>query len=135
MLLRSGDGLQTPYVYAASWWNSTTVDEYLKDKAQPIWVSLSQGHVELYREIQQVYCGHSQQLEKLLNCQGPFWGRQYFFWHNGAPLTLIYEVFSNKLEAYLGQLPAALTGAHAFNGYGGVGVTGDGQAQPQRQVE
>ena len=25
------------------------VDEYLKDKSKPIWVSLSQGQVELYR--------------------------------------------------------------------------------------
>ncbi len=25
------------------------VDGYLKDKSKPIWISLSQGHVELYR--------------------------------------------------------------------------------------
>lgn len=33
---------------------------------------------------------------------GPFWGRHYVFWHNGKPLTLIYEVFNTALESYLG---------------------------------
>lgn len=36
-------------------------------------------------------------------CEGPFWGRQYLFWHDGKPLTLIYEVFSNQLEQFLGN--------------------------------
>ncbi len=34
--------------------------------------------------------------------EGPFWGRQYFFWHNDKPLTLIYEVFSPSLQRLLG---------------------------------
>ena len=34
--------------------------------------------------------------------EGPFWGRQYFFWHNNKPLTLIYEVFSPALHPQLG---------------------------------
>ena len=33
---------------------------------------------------------------------GPFWGRQYIFWHDGRPLTLIYEVFSPVLQQLLG---------------------------------
>lgn len=33
---------------------------------------------------------------------GPFWGRQYLFWRDGRPLTLIYEVFSPALEEFLG---------------------------------
>eukprot|EP00775_Hariotina_reticulata_P005965 gene5965-6204_t len=80
-----------PLVYAASWWASDTVDQYLADKALPIWVSLSKGHLELYREIQLVECGHNPELEKHFGCAGPFWGRQYYFWHNGKPLTLIHE--------------------------------------------
>jgi hypothetical protein len=36
---------------------------------------------------------------------GPFWGRQYvFYWDGGKPLTAIYEVFSPKLEQYLGKI-------------------------------
>jgi chorismate lyase len=48
-----------------------------------------------------VHHGHNADLEALLGCPGPFWGRQYFFWHDEKPLTLIYEVFSPRLGAYL----------------------------------
>ncbi len=40
-----------PLVYAVSWWRAQEVDVYLSDRSKPIWVSLSQGHVELYREV------------------------------------------------------------------------------------
>lgn len=46
----------------------------------------------------QVQLGHNPQLEQVFGCEGPFWGRQYFFWHKGTPLTLIHEVFSNNLQ-------------------------------------
>ena len=39
--------------------------------------------------------------------RGPFWGRQYLFWHDKQPLTLIYEVFSTSLEQYLGPCRVA----------------------------
>ncbi|GFR46140.1 hypothetical protein Agub_g7666 [Astrephomene gubernaculifera] len=147
-----------PLVYASSWWNAATVDEYLRDRSQPIWMSLSQGHVELYREVHALFRGHSRtrastqqgpegaprtdaaqgthsprgcssgsaaaggvaavgssqlgapdgmeegSLEALLGCEGPFWGRQYIFWSGGKPLTLIYEVFSPRLQEYLGPM-------------------------------
>ncbi len=53
VLLRS-EGSGTPLVYAASWWNAGVADSYMRDRSQPIWSNLSKGHVELYREIQQV---------------------------------------------------------------------------------
>ncbi|KAG1664696.1 hypothetical protein FOA52_006671 [Chlamydomonas sp. UWO 241] len=105
VLLRPGGKECAPLVYACSWWNATDVDTYLSDKSKPIWVSLSQEHVELYREVQLVYHGHSASLERLLQCEGPFWGRSYIFWHNARPLTLIYEVFSNRLLEQLGPPP------------------------------
>ena len=37
----------------------TQVNEYLKDRRQPIWASLSATRTELYRDIQAVYYGHS----------------------------------------------------------------------------
>lgn len=52
-LLRAG-GEGAPLVYAASWWCSATVSDYLKDGARPIWVSLSMGQVEVFREILEV---------------------------------------------------------------------------------
>ncbi|GLC59123.1 hypothetical protein PLESTB_001450700 [Pleodorina starrii] len=103
---QSSSALQ-PLVFASSWWNADTIDEYLRDKSQPIWLSLSQGHVELYREVHALFRGDSPPLEELLGCRGPFWGRQYIFWSGGRPLTLIYEVFSPRLQQYLGPQQAA----------------------------
>ena len=65
MLLRLPDnekGSKQAMVYACSWWDAAHVSEYLKDSSRPIWESLSQGRTELYRDIQQVYCGHSDYL-------------------------------------------------------------------------
>jgi hypothetical protein len=42
---------QQPLVYACSWWNAAQAGQYLQDRSLPIWNSLSQGHVELYREV------------------------------------------------------------------------------------
>jgi hypothetical protein len=56
----------------------------------------------------QVSLGHNEQLEQHFGCPGPFWSRQYYFWHGGTPLTLIHEVFSPKLEAYLGPTTECL---------------------------
>ena len=88
--------------YASSWWEASHVDEYLQNRSLPIWVSLAKIRTELYRDIQGIYCGYSQALEKGFGETGPFWGRHYLFWHYGKPLTLIYEVFSPYLTNYLG---------------------------------
>jgi chorismate lyase len=67
-----------------------------------VWANLSAGRAELFRDILRLQLGHSVQLEKLLGCNGPFWARDYLFVRNGQPLTLIHEVFSNRLDIYLG---------------------------------
>jgi chorismate lyase len=88
--------------YATSWWEASHVDEYLHNRSIPIWSSLANLRMELYRDIREAFLGHSEALEIAFGCPGPFWGRYYLFWHDGKPLTLIYEVFSNSLETYLG---------------------------------
>ncbi|WP_267383659.1 chorismate lyase [Cyanobacterium sp. uoEpiScrs1] len=88
--------------YAASWWNEAHIDEYLQNRSLPIWESLSRSYTELYRDIQGIYYGNCTALEEKFGEKGPFWGRHYLFWHNGKPLTLIYEVFSPYLRKYLG---------------------------------
>lgn len=60
--------------------------------------------MELHRDIQTVFAGGSSELQQHLGPGGLFWGRQYLFWHNGRPLTLIHEVFSRRLDTYLGPL-------------------------------
>ncbi len=92
--------------YAVSWWDASQVDDYLENRNLPIWENLSRRHTELYREVQCLYHGVSAPLESAFQEKGPFWGRHYLFWHNGKPLTLIYEVFSPYLRRYLG--PVAL---------------------------
>ena len=64
VFLRSPGEDHLPLVYAASWWSADHVDKFLRDKQQPIWASLSQGHIELFREIQQVHYGNSEFLEE-----------------------------------------------------------------------
>ena len=90
--------------YATSWWEASHVDEYLKNRSLPIWASLTQSRTELYRDVQGIHYGNNEALEAGFNQKGPFWGRHYLFWHNGQPLTLIYEVFSPYLTKYLGAM-------------------------------
>ena len=91
-------------LYATSWWEASHVDEYLKNRSLPIWASLTQSRTELYRDVQGIHYGNNEALEAGFNQKGPFWGRHYLFWHNGQPLTLIYEVFSPYLTKYLGAM-------------------------------
>ena len=90
--------------YAASWWDASNIDDYLQNRSQPVWRSLSTLHTELYRDVRGVYCGYSPGLEAAFGEKAPFWGRHYLFWHDRQPLTLIYEVFSPYLQKYLGKM-------------------------------
>lgn len=100
--LRTASGQRL--AYATSWWEASHVDEYLQNRSLPIWASLARLRTELYRDIQGIHYGHSQPLEDAFGERGPLWGRYYLFWHNGKPLTLIYEVFSPYLTRYLGPM-------------------------------
>ncbi len=90
--------------YATSWWEASHVDEYLQNRSLPIWASLARLRTELYRDVRGVCYGTSSVLEETFGESGPFWGRHYLFWHDGQPLTLIYEVFSPYLQRYLGSM-------------------------------
>ncbi len=100
--LRTASGQRL--AYATSWWEASHVDDYLQNRSLPIWASLARLRTELYRDIQGIHYGRSPQLEAAFNESGPFWGRHYLFWHDGQPLTLIYEVFSPYLRRYLGEI-------------------------------
>ena len=97
------DGVSsTPMVYAASWWSRETFDRYMTDSAEPMWNNLRSQNVELYREVRRVYMGDRPELEAVFGKPGPYWGRHYIFWHKGAPMTVVYEVFNPALERQLG---------------------------------
>lgn len=90
--------------YATSWWEADHVDEYLHNRSLPIWSSLAHLRMELYRDVRQIFVGTSKSLTAEFDQQGDIWGRNYLFWHDGKPITLIYEVFSPVLERYIGAM-------------------------------
>ncbi|WP_414516215.1 chorismate lyase [Nostoc sp. PCC 9305] len=98
--LRTASGQRL--AYATSWWTANHVNEYLQNQNLPIWASLTSQRIELYRDVQGIHYGKSVALELAFGQTGAFWGRHYLFWHQGQPLTLIYEVFSPYLRKYIG---------------------------------
>ncbi|MBD3882281.1 chorismate lyase [Phormidium tenue FACHB-886] len=98
--LQTASGQRT--AYATSWWVADRVDEFLHNQSLPIGLNVARSRKELYRDIQGIHYGHSAALELAFGYPGPFWGRHYLFWHQGQPITLIYEVFSPYLTQYLG---------------------------------
>ena len=95
-------GSSAPMVYAASWWSEETFKTYMTDDESPMWTNLRSQNVELYREVRRVYLGDNAALEAVFGAEGPFWGRHYIFWHEGEPMTVVYEVFNPALERQLG---------------------------------
>lgn len=90
-------------VYAASWWAAEEVKAALPLLQQPVWKTLQEQRAELYRSLERLYYGTSPDLERIFGVKGPFWARHYFFYRHGRPLTLIYEAFSPRLNAILGD--------------------------------
>ena len=89
--------------WAESWWNAEQVSENLKAKEEPIWKNLTQDRSELFREVDSISLVNSEWLEDEFCFQGPFWSRNYRFFRNKKPLTIIREVFNPHLENLLGS--------------------------------
>jgi chorismate lyase len=90
---------QQPLLYATSWWNSDHLAQCLPHPDLPIGQNLIQEKLETFREVRRLYYGEAEPVARLLNCRGPFWARHYLLLHRGQPLTVIYEVFSSRLQA------------------------------------
>jgi chorismate lyase len=118
--------------YACSWWNAQDVAGFLPDQAAPIGGALAAQRHEIHRELLGVVhaVGHAG-LEEGLGLPGrggssgsssaglgaeaaqvaapgadwgarALWGRWYVMRQGGAPLCVVYEVFSPALERLLG---------------------------------
>ncbi len=96
--------------WAESWWNSAQVSENLKAKEEPIWKNLTQDRSELFREVDSIAIVNAKWLEEKFSYQGPFWSRNYRFFRDKKPLTIIREVFNPHLETWLGP-----SGIHEFS--------------------
>jgi chorismate-pyruvate lyase len=91
--------------WAESWWNQDEANQHLQDRNLPIWLSLTQGRSELFREVDGLALVHEPWLENRFGHSGPFWSRHYRFFRQGRELTVIREVFSPALEEWLGANP------------------------------
>jgi len=91
--------------WAESWWNKNAAERHLRDRTLPIWLSLTQGRSELFREVDGLALVQSDWLEEGFDAKGPFWSRHYRFFREGRELTVIREVFSPRLEQWLGPAP------------------------------
>lgn len=101
----------TTLAWAESWWNCDQADHHLRRREQPIWSSLTSDRAELFREVDGLALVQAPWLEERLGGNGPLWSRHYRFFRSGQPLTVIREVFSPRLERWLGSagpLPTAL---------------------------
>ncbi len=91
--------------WAESWWNYLEAEKHLLNKNQPIWKSLTQGRSELFREVDGLALVDNDWLRSEFQEYGPFWSRHYRFFRQQKELTVIREVFSPKLEKWLGPIP------------------------------
>ena len=90
--------------WAESWWNYQEAEKHLKNKNEPIWKSLTQGRSELFREVDGLALVNANWLKLEFEKEGPFWSRHYRFFRHQKELTVIREVFSPKLEKWLGPI-------------------------------
>ena len=88
--------------WAESWWNAEQVSKNLTSKEEPIWKNLTKDRSELFREVDSISIVNAQWLEEEFCNKGPFWSRNYRFFRNKKPLTIIREVFNPDLENLLG---------------------------------
>lgn len=92
--------------WAESWWNQREAERHLRQRSQPIWRSLTAGRAELYREVDGLALVRAPGLADGFGCEGPYWSRHYRFFRGGRELTVIREVFSPRLQAWLGPADA-----------------------------
>ena len=74
----------------------------LTNKKEPIWKNLTKDGSELFREVDSISIVNSKWLQSEFLTEGPLWSRNYRFFRNKKPLTIIREVFNPYLEKWLG---------------------------------
>tara|TARA_Y100001978_G_C23662857_1_gene419588 strand:- start:122 stop:772 length:651 start_codon:yes stop_codon:yes gene_type:complete len=89
--------------WAESWWNVKQVRLNLTNTKEPIWKNLTKDRSELFREVDAISIVNSAWLQKQFRSEGPFWSRNYRFFRNKKPLTIIREVFNPYIERWLGS--------------------------------
>ena len=94
---------ETSLAWAESWWNIEQVQLSLTNTKDPIWKNLTKDRSELFREVDAISIVNSSWLQQRFKTEGPFWSRNYRFFRNKKPLTIIREVFNPSIEKWLGN--------------------------------
>ena len=89
--------------WAESWWNTEQVRLSLTNTKDPIWKNLTKDRSELFREVDAISIVNAPWLQQQFKYKGPFWSRNYRFFRNKKPLTIIREVFNPAIEKWLGD--------------------------------
>tara|TARA_Y100001933_G_scaffold160588_1_gene158811 strand:- start:1549 stop:2202 length:654 start_codon:yes stop_codon:yes gene_type:complete len=89
--------------WAESWWNIDQVRLSLKNTKDPIWKNLTKDRSELFREVDSISIVDAEWIQQKFKYQGPFWSRNYRFFRNKKPLTIIREVFNPYIEKWIGD--------------------------------
>ena len=89
--------------WAESWWNIDQVRLNLKNTKDPIWKNLTKDRSELFREVDSISIVDAEWIQQKFKYQGPFWSRNYRFFRNKKPLTIIREVFNPYIEKWIGD--------------------------------
>nr|YP_010925698.1 hypothetical protein RMC00_pgp016 [Neoporphyra dentata]WKD83930.1 hypothetical protein [Neoporphyra dentata] len=95
-----GNNSRNKLIFASSWWNIEKYEAIYKCPSRAIGSFFIQSELDCYRDIHGIFLGYSAELESLFLVQGPFWGRYYTLFHNGKPISVIYEIFSPLLENF-----------------------------------
>mmetsp|Transcript_4469 Transcript_4469/g.13554 ORF Transcript_4469/g.13554 Transcript_4469/m.13554 type:complete len:229 (+) Transcript_4469:143-829(+) len=92
-------------LYATSWWNASIYHDLIDGYEDlPVWGIFARTQYEVARRIERFHFGYSEEFERKFRCKGPFYAREYSFKRERTPMMKVYEVFSPKLERYLGPM-------------------------------
>lgn len=79
------------------WYINEYTNVYLNDKV-PIGQVFLQSGINTYKDIEEIYYGHSLYLEDLFKSGDPVWGRKYKIYYKGRILAIIQEFFPSYLQ-------------------------------------
>ena len=80
--------------YAKSLWLIQPDGYTIFNKDIPIGQSFIKSQIEIYKDLQEIFYGYCEYLEKEFHTQGPIWGRKYTIYHDKKSLGTIQEFFS-----------------------------------------
>eukprot|EP00188_Purpureofilum_apyrenoidigerum_P004018 Plantae.Rhodophyta-Purpureofilum_apyrenoidigerum.ctg4374.p1 GENE.Plantae.Rhodophyta-Purpureofilum_apyrenoidigerum.ctg4374~~Plantae.Rhodophyta-Purpureofilum_apyrenoidigerum.ctg4374.p1 ORF type:complete len:227 (+),score=25.49 Plantae.Rhodophyta-Purpureofilum_apyrenoidigerum.ctg4374:112-792(+) len=99
------DSSGTVFLFASSWWNRQIYRELVNGYTDlPVWEIFARTRFEIARKIEKFHFGYNKELEDRFHTEGPFYAREYCFKRERTPMVRVYEIFSPKLQQYIGPM-------------------------------